>query len=131
MKINMIPKLVCLYGSLLDGFMGILMVITTVSPAIILPYSSTEQNYQGMMGVAASLMFGWTVLLYWASLSPIKRKDVMLMTIFPVVTGLIMTELLVDSNYLLTIWVYQIIGCIIPLAIGYIMAIKIEKRGDQ
>ncbi len=127
MKLKMIPKLVCIYGSLLDGFMGIIMILTTMAPTIIIPYSSNAMNYQYIMGVAASLMFGWTVLLYWASLDPIARRDVMLLTIFPVVLGLILTEILIDPLKLFSIWLYQIIGCIIPLIIGYVIALKIER----
>ncbi len=31
-------------------------------------------------------MLGWTVLLFWAQLKPVERADVLLITLFPVVT---------------------------------------------
>ncbi len=40
------------------------------------------------MGVGASLMAGWTMLLAWASSNPIDRRGVLLLTVFPVVAGL-------------------------------------------
>ena len=36
-------------------------------------------------------MFGWTVLLLWANRKPMERKGVLLVTIFPVITGLLLT----------------------------------------
>lgn len=45
------------------------------------------------MGLAASLMLGWTFLLIWADQKPFERKGVLLLTIFPVITGLIIANL--------------------------------------
>ncbi len=38
--------------------------------------------------VAGALMLGWTVLLFWAQLKPVERADILLITLFPVVTVL-------------------------------------------
>ncbi len=35
----------------------------------------------------AALMIGWTVLLFWADRKPIERRDVLLITICPVMIG--------------------------------------------
>jgi hypothetical protein len=115
------------YGAVLDGVVGIFMVISMFTKTLIIPYSSTSKEYQFAMGYAAALMFGWTVLLFWGGLKPIERKNVLLMTIFPVVVGLILTEIFVDFNGLANIWLYQLIGCIIPLTISYLMVLKIKK----
>lgn len=37
----------------------------------------------------APLMIGWTVLLLWADRKPIERRGVLVITVFPVVVGLI------------------------------------------
>jgi len=39
------------------------------------------------MRYGAPLMVGWTVLLFWANLRPVERRDVLLITAFPVVVG--------------------------------------------
>ncbi|MBI5099542.1 MAG: hypothetical protein HZB30_09930 [Nitrospirae bacterium] len=36
--------------------------------------------------VAGALMLGWTVLLFWAQLKPVERTDILLITLFPVVS---------------------------------------------
>jgi len=45
------------------------------------------------------LMFGWTVLLFWAQMRPIERADILLITLLPVVTLLaVAAGLLAKSN---------------------------------
>jgi peptidoglycan/LPS O-acetylase OafA/YrhL len=52
------------------------------------------------MGYAASLMLGWTVLLFWAYRRPLERRFVAALTIV-VVVGLVVTEVVaVHSNVL-------------------------------
>jgi hypothetical protein len=50
------------------------------------------------MGIGASLMAGWTVLLGWAACDPIERRGVLLITFFPVLTGLAVFTLIGISN---------------------------------
>ncbi len=40
------------------------------------------------MGLAATLMFGWSLLLIRAYRKPVERKGILVITIFPVITGL-------------------------------------------
>lgn len=40
------------------------------------------------MGIGASLMAGWTLLLVWTACDPIERRAVLLFTAFPVLAGL-------------------------------------------
>jgi len=43
-------------------------------------------------------MLGWTVLLFWAQLKPIERADILLITLFPVVTLLAVAGVLVAKS---------------------------------
>ena len=43
------------------------------------------------MAVGASLMLSWTVLLLWADRKPMERKGVLLLTVFPALTCLVIT----------------------------------------
>jgi len=52
-----------------------------------------EVEYRLPMGLAASLVLGWTVLLIWADQKPVERKGILLLTIFPVISGLIVANL--------------------------------------
>jgi hypothetical protein len=115
------------YGTFLDGLMGILMVISIYTKTMIIPYSSSSMDYQFSMGWAAALMFGWTGLLFWGSFKPIERKGVLLLTVFPVVSGLIITEMMVDFTGLANIWIFQLIAIMPFLLISYYISLNIEK----
>ena len=69
-------------GAVADGLIGILML---------LPGRMGEAEFRYPMGLGSSLMFGWTALLLWAYRRPMERKRVLLITIFPVISGLMAT----------------------------------------
>lgn len=50
-------------------------------------------EYRYAMGMGASLMLGWTALLLWADQKPLERKGVLLITLLPVVLGLVLNEI--------------------------------------
>ena len=47
-------------------------------------------------------MIGWTFLLIWADRSPVERKGILLLTAFPVVTGLLLAEIYAVQSGMLT-----------------------------
>jgi len=47
-------------------------------------------------------MLGWTFLLIWAERKPVERKGVLLLTVLPVVTGLLLAELYAVQSEVLT-----------------------------
>ena len=57
--------------------------------AILIPSRMGEAELRYPMGLAASLMFGWTALLVWADRKPVERKGILLLTVFPVIAGLL------------------------------------------
>ena len=69
-------------GAVADGFIGIFML---------LPSRMGETEFRYPMGLGASLMFGWTALLLWACKRPMERKGVLILTVFPVISGLVAT----------------------------------------
>ncbi len=83
--------------------------------------------------IAASLMFGWTLLLLWGSFKPVERKGVLLLTLIPVIFGLFISSILtvlsgfIALKYVLPLWIFYIL--IIPLYIvGYIYASKAKRE---
>ena len=67
-------------GAVADGLAGI---------AMLMPDRMGETEFRFPMGFGALLMFGWAVLLLWANKKPMERKGVLLVTIFPVIAGLL------------------------------------------
>jgi hypothetical protein len=57
------------------------------------PQLASGVEYRYAMGLGASLVLGWAFLLIWADRKPAERKGVLLLTVFPVITGIIFAEL--------------------------------------
>ena len=49
-------------------------------------------DYRYAMGMGASLMFGWTVLLLWADRRPVERMGVLPLTVVPVIAAMALNE---------------------------------------
>jgi len=52
------------------------------------PDFDPDLRFRLTMGIGASLMAGWTLLLAWASRNPVERRGVLLLTACPVIAGL-------------------------------------------
>jgi hypothetical protein len=59
-------------------------------------------EYRYALGLGASLMLGWTFLLVWADRKPLERKGVLLLTVFPVITGIVLAEIYSVTKGLIT-----------------------------
>ena len=67
-------------GAVADAFVGVRMLM---------PDAMGEAGFRYAMGTSSALAFGWTVLLVWADRQPMQRKGILLITIFPVISGLL------------------------------------------
>jgi hypothetical protein len=75
-------------GAVLDGLMLIPMLVPGIGGNIFgLGDFDPGPEYRYAMYMGAALMAGWTVLLIWADRKPLERKVVLLITVFPVVVG--------------------------------------------
>jgi hypothetical protein len=95
-------------GAIADGLATFRMLF----PRIV---SGSEYRYA--LGLGASLMLGWTFLLIWADRKPMERKGVLLLTAFPVCTGLILAEIYAFTSGVITL------NKMLPTAIFLIMLI--------
>jgi hypothetical protein len=101
-------------GAILDAAAAVSMLSPDVFAAINgLPDFHPGVEYRFAMGMGASLMVGWTVLLLWADRKPLERKGVLLITLLPVVAGLALNEVIaVRAGFLpvlmtIPVWVAQ------------------------
>jgi hypothetical protein len=103
-------------GAILDGLMVIPMLFPKVGGVLFgIPDFNPSVEYKYAMGVGASLMAGWTILLIWADRKPIERKGVLLITVFPVLLGLVVAGIYAVAQNLIPIekmvptWIIQIL----------------------
>lgn len=111
-------------GAVADGLIGILML---------LPDRVGETEFRYPMGLGASLMFGWTALLLWACKRPMERRGVLVLTIFPVISGLVATDIWAATAGHLPVQKIvpsSIVGVAIGILMGfsYYKATIVEKR---
>ena len=116
----MVLKLFFYYGTILDGMMAFLMVLSLFTlPPIIIPFFETTNEFRFTMGWAAVFMIAWTILLFWASFKPVERKDIIPITLYILVTGLAIISAIVG---LINICLFQVFGIILPGTIIYFWA---------
>ena len=96
-------KTMFLIGAVLDGIAAMLLVWPEPYAALVEApglVGGPELSYVGQM--AAALMLGWTVLLVWAARAPLERRGIAFITVVPVVTGLVIAEVVVVSAGLIS-----------------------------
>ncbi|MFX1562823.1 MAG: hypothetical protein ACFFDP_05910 [Promethearchaeota archaeon] len=111
-------------GAILDGLAAIYMIFPNVFALVYnLPGFNPGVDYFYAMGMGASLMLGWTVLLLWADRKPIERRGILLITFFPVIIGLIINSIMaillhfIPFPNMLPILILQIITGIVFLLV--------------
>jgi hypothetical protein len=90
-------------GAITDALATIVMVFPQLRTLI---FGSDRfiltPKYRYALGLGAALMMGWTVLLLWGSFKPIERKGILIITVFPVITGIVIAQIYaVISGYIL------------------------------
>ncbi len=103
-------------GALTDGGAAVQMLSTRVfGLAYRVSGFSPGPDYRFAMGMGASLMIGWTVLLLWADRAPFERKGVLLITVVPVILGLAANQVgawrdgFIPLGALVPVWALQLV----------------------
>lgn len=85
-----------------------------------------------IMGIGATLMTGWTALLFWALQKPIARRGVLLLTACPVIIGMFTVALigLLDGGSANIFLVIKTTILMIAFSTSYYLAGKMDKIGE-
>lgn len=76
------------FGAFVDALAAVAMLFPEVGRAVYgIAGFEPGVDYRYAMGLGASLMLGWTLLLIWADRSPLERRGVLPITVF-VIAGL-------------------------------------------
>lgn len=101
-------------GAVADALAAIIMVFPKLGGLMYgMPDFSPGDGYRYAMGLGASLMIGWTFLLIWADRRPVERRGVLLLTVFPVLFGLIISGIyavatgLIPADRMVPTWIFQ------------------------
>lgn len=94
-----------------------------------------DAAYRYVAGMCAALMAGWTVLLVWADRQPVHRRGVLLLTVCPVVVGLIASGAyavgsgLVRPAFLAPVFAVQLAVCVL-FVVAYLRARAFDRAGE-
>jgi hypothetical protein len=101
-------------GAAFDAAMLIPMLSPTVGGRLFgIDNFAPGPDFRYAMGVAAALMAGWTALLLWADRRPLERRGILLLTVCPVLVGLMAAGAyavaagLVAPAKMLPVWILQ------------------------
>ncbi len=119
-----------LIGMLVDGFWVIGLLVPSLFGKLT-GRSGFDPSLEIrlILGIAASLMAGWTVLLAWAYRKPVARRGILLITAFPVIFGLFLVSLLglIQGNAG-NIWILIKTGVLMVFfCFSFILASSLEK----
>ena len=122
-------------GIIADAFISIIFLLPELAQFLLgVSDVSIGEEYLYVSRIAASLMLGWTFLLFWADRKPVERRGILLLTIFPVVIGIMASGLFaVSSDFIqfqniLPLWIFNIILIIIYI-LSYLKANELETNG--
>ena len=120
-------------GAIVDGFMVVPMLFPGFGGLVFgIDHFQPGVEYRYAMMIGASLMLGWTSLLIWADRKPVARKGVILITVVPVILGMVLAGFFAVTNGLIRLermvptWVLQAIITIVFLY-SYFTTPKIEE----
>ena len=108
-----ILKIAFWIGAITDGLAAIIMIFPALRVYIFGPDNvQITPAYRYSLGMGAALMVGWTVLLLWGSIKPVERKGLLLITAFPVITGIVIAQIyavssgLVELSGMIPLWIH-------------------------
>jgi len=91
-------------GAVTDGLAVIPMLSRRIGVALFGGDAALDNmEYRFAWGVGAALMAGWTLLLLWGAASPILRRDILLLTVFPVITGIVLATVMAARRGLVSV----------------------------
>jgi hypothetical protein len=125
-------KGVYLLGVVIDGLWVIILAIPSLYK-IITNNSSLEISVRiyPLFYVAASLMLGWTILLFLGYQKPIERRFILLLTAYPVVLGIFIATLIsfLNGSTMALFFVVKTFLILIIYTIAFLQANKIYLSG--
>ena len=125
-----ILRAICWIGVAVDALWAVALTYPSLYGTLTgQPQLQFELSLRLAMGIGASLMMGWTLLLAWTAKKPVERKAVLLLTAFPVIAGLIVVAStgVIHGNAANTWIVAKCVLLMAAMLSGYHMANSIAK----
>jgi hypothetical protein len=123
-----------LAGAVADAVIGVLLLLPeTLAQVLGLAGAPTGGMERLALAMTATMLFGWTGLLLWGAASPVERRGVLALTIFPVIVGLALAVLygwrglLISGQGAFGIWLMQAL-LVVLLTWAYMAAHRMARN---
>jgi hypothetical protein len=111
--LTLLARIAFLVAAVTDGLALVPMLVPRVGTALFGgdPSRATPQ-YRYAMNLAAALMAGWTVLLFWGAAQPIERRDVLLIVVCPSILGIVAASVaaarrgVIQTRRMVPLWIH-------------------------
>ena len=120
-------------GAIVDGIAAMAMLFPKLTQFFLGFEPIPDPAYRFAISMGAALMLGWTVLLLWADQDPLARKGVLLITVFPVIAGIVGMEIyavaseFIPLSKMVPTWSLQIL-LIFLFSASYLNAARYERK---
>ncbi len=119
------------WGIILDAVMAILMLFPQRLADITKIDVESVASFDYGVRYAVPLMMGWTVLLFWADRKPLARKDILLITLVPVVAGYVIFEFYsIEAGYATVGNTIPLLGMQTAMSATFIFSYWNARRAD-
>ena len=92
-------------GCIVDFLAALLMSYEAISGHGLNLSIDNSLAYKYAMGFGATMMWGWTVLLYWGTRKPSERTSLLLITAVPVIAGLFTNIVVYNFSTMVPFWI--------------------------
>lgn len=111
--LTLLARVAFLVAAVTDGLALIPMLVPRIGTAMFGGNASrATPEYRYAMNLAAALMAGWTVLLFWAAANPIERSGILIIVVCPGILGIIAALFaatrrgIVKAGRMLPLWIH-------------------------
>jgi undecaprenyl pyrophosphate phosphatase UppP len=124
--VELLLRAAFLIGAVTDGLAIVPMLSPRAASALFGgDPGRASREYRYAMLIGASLMAGWTVLLLWGAASPFERRDLLVLTVVPVVAGIVAASVVasrrgvVKAARMVPLWIHlSLISALYLVAYG-------------
>jgi hypothetical protein len=111
--VTLLARIAFLVAAVTDALALIPMLIPRVGTALFGgDPSRTTPDYRYAMNLAAALMAGWTVLLFWGAAQPMERRDMLLIVVCPSILGIVFASVaaarrgVIKARRMVPLWIH-------------------------
>ena len=127
-------RFIYVLGIIIDGFWVFPLAIPAFFKIVTgNPDLNISTEFYTVLLLSASLMLGWTILLFWGYKKPLERRFIMILTAVPVVAGIFIASLrsALEGNPMSILFASKTFIILILYLLGYYWAHQLSRKVER